>query len=407
MNTRTWADLHPEVAEVFRGAWIEWPCEKIDTGLTPVDQPCITQGEGQELFVAGIKGEVFHSTDLGKTWSLLGTSPAFVPRVPQGMKRVGFESLGGYLCCGIGITSKQTFLITWATAYNDGRSGWSHRDETFHWMMWATRSENRGKTWEPTALFDPAPYQVAGDQATLLSLRDGRLMAPIRVQAWSRPGSSVSLSENIFRSFVYTSSDDGKTWSKLSRFKDHSTEPHLLELPSGRIVASVRYQRCKLPEDPQELATPFPPAPGNWPEGCTSPTDIGQTVFQNTAFTVSEDGGLTWSAPRLITGTCQQSGCLVRLSDETLVLTFGRWGQRFMLSYDQGKTWSKAVYQLNATGEYARSVIVKDDRIVTVHDSQNGTHPRRLGVLRWKVPSRKEFQEHGFFAPREVEAGLR
>ena len=230
-------------------------------------------------------------------------------------------------------------------------------------------------------------------------------MVPIRAQAWSRPGRPVSLSENIFRSFIYTSSDDGKTWSKFSRFTDHSPEPHLLELPSGKILASIRYQRDKLPEDPQELATSF--TTRDWPKGCTSPTDTGQTIFQNTAVTISEDGGRTWATPRLVTGSIQQSGSAVKLSDGTLVLTFGRWGQRFMLSYDDGKTWGKVVYQLNSTGEYARSVVLEDDTIITVHDSVHsvdgkGVQPQRLTVLRWKAPTQKEIQKHAFFTAREV-----
>ena len=106
----------------------------------------------------------------------------------------------------------------------------------------------------------------------------------------------------------------------------------------------------------------------------------------------------------------------MRLSDGTLVLTFGRRAQPFILSYDEGKTWSKAVYQLNRSnriGEYARSVVLEDDTIVTVHDSIGANYepgvqkprPNRLGVHRWKAPSREEVAQHGFFTPREVETG--
>ena len=85
-----------------------------------------------------------------------------------------------------------------------------------------------------------------------------------------------------------------------------------------------------------------------------------------------------------------------------------------MLSYDKGKTWSKAVYSLNGTGEYARSVALEDDTIITIHDnvgSDSGNVATRgrgpLIVLRWKAPSRKEVEKHGFFTPREVETGLK
>ena len=399
-KTVTWKDYHPEVAEVFSKEFINWPCEKIDTGLRRVHQPCITLGAGQELFVAGNGGEVFHSTDLGKTWALLCKSPDFSPQAPNGTKRRWRSS------CGIGVTDKGTLLVVWEVCYSDGKN-YSYKNETVHRFAWVTRSEDRGKTWEAATAFDPAPYQLAADQATILQLRDGRLMVPIRVQAWSRPGKPISLSEDILRSFVYTSSNDGKTWSNYSKFTDHSPEPDLCELPSGRILASIRYQRRKIPGDPPELATPFRRAPNTWPKECTSATDIGQTIFQNTALTSSEDGGKTWATPRLITGTSQQSGSLLTLSNGTIVLTFGRWGQKFMLSYDAGKTWSKRAYRLNGTGEYARSIVLEGETIVTVHDGVGQGERGNLCVLRWKVPPREEVEKHGFFTPTEIKTDLR
>ena len=71
---KTWADYHPEDDELFRRPWIDWPCERIDTELTLSSQPCIVRSAGQELFTAGAQGEVFHSEDLGRTWSLLAPS---------------------------------------------------------------------------------------------------------------------------------------------------------------------------------------------------------------------------------------------------------------------------------------------------------------------------------------------
>jgi hypothetical protein len=79
-----------------------------------------------------------------------------------------------------------------------------------------------------------------------------------------------------------------------------------------------------------------------------------------------------------------------------------------MLSYDEGKTWSRAVYSMNNTGEYARSVVLEDDTIITIHDSvgeEGGRGP--LIVLRWKAPPREEVEKQGFFTPREVETGLK
>ena len=399
MATFTWERIHPEVAAAFAAGPTGWRCEKIETGLRPVYQPSVTIGADQEILVAGNDGEVFHSTDGGRTWSLLCTSPSFQPDVPEPFK------LDRCATSGIGISRDGALLVVWAMEYSDGGRH-STKNETCHRLTWVTRSEDRGKTWHAAAPLDPSPYQIGVDQATIIQLRDGKLMVPIRVQAWSRPGKPVDDSEAFFRSFLYTSNDDGRTWSNFSKFTDHSPEPHLLELPSGRIVASVRYQRDKTPDDPIGLATPFPRAPNTWPKGCTTATDIGQTVFQTTALTSSEDGGRTWSTPKIIAGTQQQSGSVLRLSDATLIVTFGRWGQRFVLSYDEGRTWSRTIYELNRTGEYARSVVLADDTIVTVHDGIGDGERGRLCVLRWRAPMRAEVEKNGFFTPREAEEGL-
>ena len=146
VSAKTWEEYHPEVAEVFRKGLINWPCEKIVTELRQVEQPCITLGAGDELFVAGASGEVFHSIDLGKTWDLLCTSPDFSPEVPKGMKRVGYENVGGHTSCGIGVTDKGTLLVVWEMGYNDGLDG-SYKNETVHRFAWVTRSEDRSKTW--------------------------------------------------------------------------------------------------------------------------------------------------------------------------------------------------------------------------------------------------------------------
>ena len=411
-HIKTWADYHPEVDEVFRQPWIDWPCEHVDTGLTPVFQPCVVRGPGQELFTAGTGGEVFHSEDLGRTWSPLATSPSLSPAVPEGHRSECSS-------CGLGVTDKGTILLVWYRRYHDGRG---HGSQTHQMDTWMTRSCDRGQTWEATERLDPSPFDVICDQATLVQSSDGRLIVPFRVQAWSRKGREVSSSESAFHSIVYSSEDDGRTWSQHARFPDHSPEPDLLELPSGEILAYIRYQRGKLPEDPPELA-----ADQRLYSGSGAPTDLGQTVFQHSAFSASTDGGKTWSTPRLVTASAQQSGSLVRLSDGTLVMTFGRYGQRFMLSYDDGQTWSRGVYQLNRCGQYARSVVLDDDTVVTVHDNRETWSfqgrvlrcwdnsivadgqveiPGRLGVLRWRVPSRERVEREGFFEPREAEAGI-
>lgn len=419
-HIRTWADGHPEVFETFSKPPIAWPCEQIRTELSPVYQPTVVRSADQELFSVGTEGQVYHSQDLGRTWSLLAASPPLPPSLPEGLTRTACATNG------IGVTDEGTLLVIWGMGANDGGHGEARReDESHHTFAWMTRSTDRGATWVSTELFDPSPFDVVGDQTVPIRLRDGRLLVPFIVQRWARPGRQVSASEDYFRSYLYSSNNDGKTWSRFSRFTDHSPEPSLLELPDGEIVASIRYQRNKVPGDPPEFASD-----ARLYSGVGAPTDPGCQLFQNTAFSSSKDGGKTWATPRIVTASAQQSGSILRLSDGTLILTFGRYGQRFMLSYDSGVTWSRDVYELYRCGQYARSIILDDDSVVTVHDSRETWNFRgqtlrcyddsvvpdgedvtswgsgRLGILRWNVPSRSRVELNGFFTPHEAEIEL-
>ena len=239
---------------------------------------------------------------------------------------------------------------------------------------------------------------------------------PLLAKPWSRPGRTLSTEQaRLMATRLYRSDDDGMTWNRSSDFVQRAAEPHILELASDQLIAAIRYQRNKSPQDPDDFGTAytrelwgdFAHGKGHWIE----PTDVGVRAFQNTAITMSSDTGRTWSVPKLVTGLLQQSASLVRLSDGTLVMTFGRPGQRFLLSYDGGASWSHVVYQLHHTGEYARSVVLEDDTILVIHDFGRYMHYRkgdpRLGVIRFKAPAREEVERHGFFSPREVEKGLR
>jgi len=42
-------------------------------------------------------------------------------------------------------------------------------------------------------------------------------------------------------------------------------------------------------------------------------------------------------------------------------------GQRFMVSYDNGETWGKTVFELNIGGWYASTAVLSDDTIITVY----------------------------------------
>ena len=80
-------------------------------------------------------------------------------------------------------------------------------------------------------------------------------------------------------------------------------------------------------------------------------------------------------------------------------------GQRFIVSYDQGRSWSNRVFQLNTGGLYASSVVLQNDTIVTAFscaaDSQSACVERAgmLTILQWQLPAKATVSAGGFFRP--------
>ncbi len=138
-----------------------------------------------------------------------------------------------------------------------------------HFMM--RRSSDEGQTWsDPIAVgADPGYFVMNNDR--VLQLADGRLLAPM---AWI---DEVFKEGSVFRTVVYYSDDDGKTWmrsaSDLEAPKRGAMEPGLVELKDGRILQIIRTQVGKIyhsyssdrgatwsPAEPWIIASPEAPA---------------------------------------------------------------------------------------------------------------------------------------------------
>jgi hypothetical protein len=164
----------------------------------------------------------------------------------------------------------------------------------------------------------------------------------------------------------------------------------VLSVGPGQLVAALRYQT------------------DNQPAGFGIRPRYKQSAVQ-----VSSDYGFSFSAARVVTGYLQQSACLVQTAgadgtDRALVLVFGYkpaanmprddYGQRFIVSYDNGTSWSNRIFRLHRGGMYASSAVAVDDTIVTV--LANGS---ALEMLRWRLPARSRVAANGFFRPSAVE----
>ena len=78
-------------------------------------------------------------------------------------------------------------------------------------------------------------------------------------------------------------------------------------------------------------------------------------------------------------------------------------GQRFIVSYDQGQSWSNAIFELHKGGMYANTVAMVDDTLVTIFSREPHTGGNNcLETLRWKAPPKNVASQKGFFEPEAV-----
>lgn len=405
----TWAVTHPEVFEIFgqpftavgrehrKATFVPWPLTGFDTHPVGVVQPVVFKGPNGELVANGID-RIVRSVDGGHTWQVAGMPP-LVPIQREGLKHLVTRLEG----CGM--TADGTLLAQISAQYNDGRPYEGLIDSTYHVDLFVSRSTDGGRSWEPRVRLNAAPHENSGGHSTrFFALPDGRI--GLSMTAFYQPGTGepMPVEEMYERTFIWSSSDDGRTWQRSARpICLYGAEPDFLILQSGRLLATIRWQRHKLPHDMPDLATPHAMRHDKPPY--TKSKAVGKYfVGRFTAVLHSDDGGATWTEPRIVTGMDEQTGCLVQLSDGAVVLVFGHktdgLGQRFMLSYDQGATWSRRIYQLHWGGQYASSVVLADDTIVTVI---RHAETRQLQALRWRAPLRKQVQEAGFWTPRVAE----
>jgi hypothetical protein len=224
---------------------------------------------------------------------------------------------------GVIETAEGTIIVSWFTsvAFTEPRHiEWQGVDECTarcwrrhaekltpglreQWLgSWVRRSEDGGVSWDdPTRLAVSAPHGM-------IQLTDGRLLY---VGTMAGRGEKQALG-------VEASLDDGRSWSLIATIGipedesiNHYSEPHVVELPDGRLVAMVRYQ----------------------------PPDVSHRCLRQSQ---SSDGGRTWSTARP-TSVWGYPPHLMRLQNDWLLVVYGRrispFGERACISRDGGATW--------------------------------------------------------------------
>ena len=147
-------------------------------------------------------------------------------------------------------------------------------------------------------------------------------------------------------------------------------EPHMVELPNGRLICHIRSENAELFHGGDE--TLF-------------------TVFQS----VSDDGGRTWSEPEmLLDETGGAPPHLLLLKSGLLISAYGRrkppYGIMVMVSADGGKTWKTDIPVCDnlATDDlgYPSTVELDDGTLVTVfYAAESENSPCNVYQQKWRL----------------------
>jgi sialidase-1 len=258
------------------------------------------------------------STDDGRTWS----APVVIQDSPIDDRDAGIVNLGG-----------DKLLVSWfrSDTRKYRNEGWIPEDERARWDKvfaewtddrvnalcgsWVMLSEDAGATW---GLPIRAPVSTPHGP---IRLRNGDLLYLGKPYGtWTDMGNAIITAAR--------SQDGGRTWRTLGRVPlypktvgDNYHEPHVVELPSGKLIGAIRMENGG---------------------GVDLERDAGIRGGMSIMMTDSDDGGLTWSDPRPLNFHGGPPH-LLRHSSGVLVLTYGYrlapFGQRVAFSRDDGATW--------------------------------------------------------------------
>lgn len=219
--------------------------------------------------------------------------------------------------------------------------------------LWLSADEGVG--WERMSEIDVSPLGEVWSGHSMTRLGDGTLLAPIESHDVAISGKNTL--------YVFISKDGGRTFPQRSVVGDWcSVETNIAALPSGRLLAVVRYQRSVLPDDPPDI------------RALTGAPESGG-VFKHVFLADSVDGGFTWTNLRQLTtvfGQCYGAG--IGLSDDRVVVVHDhRYPRevasgRAMVSLNGGQTWEDEVYYLAhgyAGAGYAQTVTLDGEEMLT------------------------------------------
>ena len=305
------------------------------------------------------------SHDNGKTW----TYPQVINNTPMDDRDAGVVSLGGQRLAVTWFTSN-TYILFDQQRNEDG--SWKDKEvgkviDTWTADMIARESGSFIRVSEDGEYWGEPRKAPVNTPHGFIVLQDGSWLYFGKDWKFSGEGKHYYMRGDT-AICAARSTDEGRSWEMLGSVPlpqnvkyEYCHEPHVLEVKPGELLGVVRVE------------LPF-----------------------RVMLTRSTDGGRTWT-------TLEETGCmgspphLLRHSSGAIVCVYGYrmagYGQRCMISYDDGKTWDKNIIIRddgpNGDLGYPASVELPDGSILTIY-YQYLPNQYKASILwsRWRLPER-------------------
>ncbi len=312
----------------------------------------------------------------------------------------GKKYADGYVQWQNMVTQKQFDAVIeyWSTKNADELTGGN----------WVLISNDYGNSWSvPIKASNTAPHGA-------IQLRDGSLFYVGRASVPGVGGDGI---------YAFSSTDGGYNWTFVSKLHENTVltycEPHVVELSNGRLLAAYRIQPQNVSIDGVTYTSKGFDKTGNViyvdsqnveyviseDRVVTKRTHSGEYTGFRIYTVYSDDGGKTWSDPKMVvatdtTGLTATAGQvygtpphLIQLDNGAVVLTYAnrsapsgaaKIGERAIISYDGGMTWDKEIvlcektigssWFSNPTTDlgYPATAVLKDGSLITVYYQGDG-----------------------------------
>lgn len=285
----------------------------------------VMRGGAGHLGLAGRLDMIF-SSDEGQTWS----KPVVVNDSPIDDRNPA-----------LGVAKDGTLVVGfWRTATYDEAGKYNPKLTDKERSTWVTRSKD-GLAWSEPARIDVRDIELGSPFGRMITLPDGAMLMAIYGYQTRAAGEKVPGDRN--HSYIYRSTDDGRTWKRLSEIGDgmqQLNETALERMPDGRILAAMRSR-------------------------------AGEVWLSESA-----DSGATWAPTRQLTPVNVHPADLLLLPDGRVLMTVGnRVGPTGVLGmvgdsrgqFDFEKRFALVDDALGRDCGYPSSIALKDGRVLTLY----------------------------------------